>query len=70
MPTFTGAQLFSGLIFSSVGFVAMVYGKKMHAWKPMFIGLILMAYTYFVESTALLVGIGLVLTGALFLFRE
>ena len=70
MPSFSGTQLFAGLIFSSVGFVAFVYGKRMHVWKPMFIGLLLMAYTYFVESTALLFGIGLVLTAALFLFRD
>lgn len=70
MPSFTAAALIANLLFSSVGFVALVYGKRMHAWKPMFIGLGLMAYTYFVESTALLFGIGVVLTAALFLFRD
>lgn len=70
LPNFTAASLIANLLFSSVGFVALVYGRKMDAWRPMFIGLILMAYTYFVESTVLLVGIGLALTGALFLFRE
>ena len=38
-----GAQLFANLLFSSVGFVAFIYGKRQHIWKPMFIGLALMA---------------------------
>ncbi len=70
MPSFSGAQLLAGLLFSSVGFVAFIYGKRLHVWKPMFLGLALMVYTYFVEDTALLFGIGAVLTAALFLFRD
>ena len=70
MPSFSDAQVLANLLFSSVGFVAFFYGRRMHVWKPMFIGLTLMAYTYFVESTLLLFGIGVALTAALFLFRE
>ncbi|MDQ6655269.1 MAG: hypothetical protein M3Y80_05595 [Verrucomicrobiota bacterium] len=70
MPTFTAAELIAGFIFGSIGFVAFIYGKRMHAWRPMFLGLLLMAYTYFVSDTAIVYGIGTVLTGALFLFRE
>ena len=70
LPSFSGAVIVANLLFGSVGFVAFVYGKKMHVWKPMFIGLVLMAYTYFVESTLLLIGIGTVLTAALFVFRD
>ena len=70
LPSFSGAVIVANLLFGSVGFVAFVYGKKMHVWKPMFIGLVLMAYTYFVESTLLLFGIGTVLTAALFVFRD
>ena len=70
LPNFTAAALVANLLFSSVGFVALVYGKRMHAWRPMLIGLALMAYTYFVDSALLLFAIGAVLTTALFLFRE
>ena len=70
MPAFTGALLVGNLLFSSVGFVAFVYGKRMHVWKPMFIGLMLMAYPYFVADTLVLFGIGVVLSAALFLFRD
>ncbi len=70
MPDFTAASLVANLLFSSVGFVALAYGKKMHAWRTMFIGVALMAYTYFVDGALLLFGIGLALTAALFLFRD
>ena len=40
MPTF-GAELIGGFVFSSIGLIAFVYGKRMHVWKPMFIGLVM-----------------------------
>ena len=70
MPVFSGANLLGGLIFGSIGFVAFIYGKRMHVWKPMLVGLILMAYPYFVEDEITLFVIGVVGTAALFLFRE
>jgi hypothetical protein len=70
MPVFSGANLLGGLIFGSIGFVAFIYGKRMHIWKPMFIGLALMAYPYFVENDVAMFAIGVVGTAALFLFRE
>jgi hypothetical protein len=50
MPVFSGANLIGGLLFGSIGFVAFIYGKRMHVWKPMLLGLALMAYPYFVEN--------------------
>ena len=50
MP-FSGPNLFAGLLFSSIGFVGFVYGKRMRAWKSMFLGIALMAYPYFIEDT-------------------
>jgi hypothetical protein len=70
IPSFTGAVIVANLLFGSIGFVAFIYGKRMHVWKPMFLGITLMAYTYFVENTFLLFGIGIVLTASLFLFRD
>ena len=70
MPVFSGANLIGGLVFGSIGFVAFVYGKRMHVWKPMFLGLALMAYPYFVENDIALFAIGAVGTAALFLFRD
>ena len=70
MPVFSGANLLGGLIFGSIGFVAFVYGKRRNIWKPMLLGLALMAYPYFVENDVALFVIGAVGTAALFLFRE
>jgi len=70
MPVFSGMNLIGGLLFGSIGFVAFIYGKRMHVWKPMFLGLALMAYPYFVENDIALFAIGAVGTAALFLFRE
>ena len=57
------------MLFGSIGFVAFIYGKRMHVWKPMFLGLALMAYPYFVENDIALFAIGASARGA-FLFRD
>jgi hypothetical protein len=67
---FSMPNLIAGLIFGSIGFVAFFYGRRMNLWKPMFCGLALMIYPYFVENVALLFGIGSLGTAALFFFRE
>jgi hypothetical protein len=65
------ASLIGSLLFGAVGFVAFAYGKKMTLWKPMVIGVALMAYPYFVYSeTWLSYVIGCVLCVGLYLFRE
>jgi hypothetical protein len=70
MPVFSGVNLIGGLLFGSIGFVAFIYGKRMHVWKPMFLGIALMAYPYFVTDDLTLFVIGVAGTAALFLFRD
>jgi hypothetical protein len=70
MSFLSGPNLLANLLFSSIGFVGFVYGKRMSAWKPMFIGIALMAYPYFIEDTAALCAIGLAGTAALFWARN
>ena len=70
MPVLSGANLFAGLLFSSIGFVGFIYGKRMSAWKPMFLGIALMAYSYFIEDTVTICAVGLVGSVALFFARE
>ncbi len=70
MPVLSGTNLFAGLLFSSVGFIGFIYGKRLSLWKPMFLGLALMAYPYFIEDTMTLCLIGLVGSAALFLLRN
>ena len=67
---FSAPNLIGNFLFSGIGFVAFVYGKKMTLWKPMAIGLALMIFPYFFSDTWLLYGIGVALTAALFVFRD
>lgn len=68
MPT--GANLFASIFFGSIGMAAFVYGKKASAIRPIIIGILLMAYPYFVPETWEVWGLGVLLTAALFVFRE
>ena len=66
----TTANILAGVIFGSVGFVALIYGKKQSAWKTMVLGAALMVYPYFMTNTILLYVMGAALTAALFIFRD
>jgi hypothetical protein len=57
------------LLFSSVGLGFFLYGKKQQAVVPLFSGLALMIYPYFVSSTILLVAIGVALIALPFFVR-
>lgn len=70
MPAFSMGNIIVGTIFSSVGFIGFVYGKRMSLLKPVLIGIALMAYPYFIENTIAMCAIGVVGTAALFLFRD
>jgi len=65
-----GTTIFGGLLFSSIGFVAFVYGKRLSRWKPMLCGIALMVYPYFIADAALLYAIGAFGTGALYFLRD
>ena len=66
----SGPNLMGNLLFSSIGFVAFIYGKRLSLWKPMFGGLALMVMPYFIADTAMMFGAGVLGTGALFFLRE
>ncbi len=68
MPS--ASNLFALILFGSVGFAAFIYGKKAASWKAMAIGIGLMVYSYFIDTTWLLYLIGVALTAALFVFRD
>jgi hypothetical protein len=69
MLDFSAGNLIAGFVFGSIGFVAFVYGKRMSLWKPMFCGIALMVYPYFVADALLNFAIGAVGTVALFFLR-
>jgi len=62
--------LFGSLLFGAIGLAAFIYGKRMVLYKPMVIGIVLMAYPYFVAQTWLLYAVGCALCLGLFVFRE
>ena len=64
------AALFASLIFGVIGIVAFRYGKKHTLFMPMLLGIVLMAFPYFVPETWMLYAIGVVLTGAVWFFRN
>lgn len=67
---FSTANLIGGLVFGSIGFVAFIYGKRMNLWRPMFLGLGLMVYPYFVSSDIILWGAGVVGSVGLWFVRS
>ena len=57
----SASLLFWGLLFGSVGFGFLIYGKKQKALVPLVCGLVLMVSPYFISNTILLVAIGVAL---------
>lgn len=63
------ATILIALFFGVVGFAAFRYGKKNGEPKPLFLGIALMAYGYFVSNAWWSLGIGALLTLLLFFPR-
>ena len=59
-----------GIVFSTIGFVVFMYGKRQANFKKLWIGVALMGYTYFVSNTILLYLVGVGLVASLFIFRD
>ena len=70
MLNLSAANLIGGFVFGSIGFVAFIYGKRMNLWKPMFIGIGLMVYPYFISNDAIMCVIGIFGSTALFFLRD
>lgn len=58
------------MIYGAIGLGAFVYGKNMAKFGPIIIGILLMAYPYFVSGTMAMWLIGAVLCAALYFIRE
>ena len=67
---FSTANLIGGFVFGSIGFVAFIYGKRMNLWGPIFLGLALMIYPYFVNNDGVLWAAGVVGSAALWFVRN
>jgi hypothetical protein len=60
------AAILIAVVFSIVGFVAFRRGKRDGEPRPLFLGIALMAYGYFVSNPWISLGIGTLLTLLLF----
>lgn len=67
---FGAANLLGGFIFGSIGFVAFIYGKRMNLWGPIFVGLALMIYPYFVNNDMVLWVAGIAGSASLWFVRS
>ena len=63
---FSLANILIAVLFGLIGFAAFRYGRKNDEPRPLFLGIALMAYGYFVTNAWLSLGIGTVLTLLLF----
>ena len=70
MLNLSAANLIGGFVFGSIGFVAFIYGKRMNLWKPMFLGIALMVYPYFISYDVVMCVIGILGSTALFFLRD
>ena len=60
-------KLYFGIVAGALGFAYIVYGKRQAKFAPVVAGVLLCAYTYFVDSWLWLWGIGALLVAAPFL---
>jgi hypothetical protein len=67
--SFSFTNLIAGFIFSGVGLVAFVYGKKQGSFRPLSIGIALMMYPYFLTSTFWIYAVGIGLCLLLYYWR-
>jgi hypothetical protein len=58
----SSSVLLWGLLFGSIGVGFFIYGKQQRRVVPLFCGIALIIFPYFVSSQLLLVAIGIVLT--------
>ena len=63
------ATILIAVVFSVVGFIAFRRGKRDGEPRPLFLGIALMAYGYFVSNAWVSLGIGALLTLLLFFPR-
>lgn len=54
--------LYLSVFFSSIGLGYFIYGKRQEMTVPLICGLLLILFTYFIESTTMISMIGLILS--------
>jgi len=64
------ASLLWATVFGVIGLAYFVYGKKQNCFLPLFCGMGLMAFPYFISNTVLLVVVGLGISAVPYFFRD
>lgn len=67
---FSMAKIFACTIFGAIGLAAFLYGKKNKFFRPIIIGVALIAYPYFISGTFFLYLVGMALIVALYFWRD
>lgn len=62
--------LFAGILFSTIGVAAFLYGRKQAKWSPMAFGAALVLITWIIPDTTLLYLAGIALCAAMYWFRD
>lgn len=70
LPHFSAANIIGNLLFSSIGYVAFSYGKKMDKIRVMVLGGVLMGYSYVVPNTFWMYAVGIILTAWVWVTRH
>jgi hypothetical protein len=65
--SFDATSLLLSVLISAVGVGFFLYGKKQQRWPHLVVGIVLMGYTYFVSSVAVMLAIAAALIVALWL---
>lgn len=63
-------SVLSGILFGGIGSAALIYGHRQSQWKPMVIGALLVAGSYFLKNTLVIWLAGSALTASLWWFRD
>ena len=66
----SAASLVWATIFGVIGLAYFVYGKKQHLFVPLFCGMGLMAFPYFISNAILLFVVGVGLSAVPYFFRD
>lgn len=66
----TASSLFLGVLFGSIGFGYLMYGRKQRAVVPIGCGLLLLVVPYFIGNAALLLAVGCALAALPFVYKR
>ena len=62
MPSFSLVNIVGNVLFSGIGYVVFMYGKRMNSPRLMVQGGVLMGYSYIVSDTVWMYAVGTVLS--------